>query len=85
MTNQRQIIEIALDGTVFLETVTTEVINGQASSPTTERRSFAPGSDVSGQPMLVQQACQTAWTDEVLAAFARRRDAAFASITPVAP
>jgi hypothetical protein len=76
MTHKRQTLEISIDGTVFVETESIEVINGQPSSPTVERRSFTPGSDVSDQTDLVKQACQTAWTDSIVSEFNSKLQAA---------
>lgn len=76
MTNKKQTLEIALDGTVFVETETVEVINGQASSPVIERRSFTPGSNVSDQTELVQQTCQAAWTESIVSEFQEKLQAA---------
>jgi hypothetical protein len=72
MNTQERTIEVARDGTVFVETTTYLA----AGNPTIERRSFTPGSDVSSQPELVQQACQVAWTEAVVAEFERRRNEA---------
>jgi hypothetical protein len=83
MTHKRQTLEIAIDGTVFVETESIDVINGQPSSPSIERRSFTPGSDVSDQTDLVQQACKTAWTDSIVSEFKRKLQAANNLASPV--
>lgn len=74
--------EIALDGTVFVETETQEEVNGQLSMPTIERRSFSPGSDVSGQDNEVRAVCATAWTDQVVAEFNAKREQRLENFLP---
>ncbi len=75
MNTQKRTIEVALDKTVFVETTTYH----DSGDSATERRSFTPGSDVSLQPAEVQQACQVAWTDAVVAEFERKRSAALSA------
>ena len=84
MTTQSRTFEIALDGTVFVETTTYPIIGGQESTPETMRRSFTPGSDVSEQPEEVQRVCRTAWTEAVVSEFERKRAEVMASLRPVA-
>jgi hypothetical protein len=43
--------------------------DGKEISKQYHRSSFAPESDVSGQPQNVQDICNIAWTDEVISAY----------------
>jgi hypothetical protein len=56
-------------GTVLVREVTRIIEDGKEISKQYHRSSFAPASDVSGQPANVQAICAAAWTPEVIAAY----------------
>jgi hypothetical protein len=62
-------ITVTENGTVLVREVTRIMEDGTEISKQYHRSSFAPASDVSGQPANVQAICATAWTPEVIAAY----------------
>ena len=62
-------ITITENGIVLVREVTRIMEDGAELSKQYHRSSFAPASDVSGQPPNVQAICATAWTPEVIAAY----------------
>lgn len=67
--SQETKLEIAGNGTVFVETITKILRDGVEVASTTARSSHEPGSDVSSLPQNVQDICAATWTPEVVAAF----------------
>ena len=62
-------ITVTENGIVFVREATRIMEDGNELSKTYHRTSFAPESDVSGQPQNVQDHCKLAWTPEVIAAY----------------
>jgi hypothetical protein len=62
-------LEIAGNGTVFVETTTRIMRDGVEIASTLNRTSYEPGSDVSKLPQNVQDICAAVWTQEVITAF----------------
>jgi hypothetical protein len=62
-------IEVVENGTVQVREATRIMKDGEQIAQTYHRISFAPASDVSGQPANVQAICAAAWTTEVIAAY----------------
>lgn len=62
-------IEVLSNGIVQVRQCTTITRNGEVVSRQFHRWSFAPGSDLTGQPSNVVAQCQAAWTPEVIAAY----------------
>jgi hypothetical protein len=62
-------VEVVENGTLQVRQVTRILEDGQQLSSSYHRWSFAPGSDVSGQPSNVQAIAAAAWTPEVIAAY----------------
>ena len=60
-------ITVTENGTVLVREATRIMEDGVELSKTYHRTSFAPESDVSGQPQNVQDHCKLAWTPEVIA------------------
>lgn len=70
-------IVVTENGVVLVREVTRVTDDGLVISETYRRASFAPGDDVSAQPMNVQVICGAAWTPEVVVAY----QASAASVT----
>ena len=68
-------ITITENGTVLVREATRIMEDGVELSKTYHRNSFAPESDVSGQPQNVQDHCNVAWTPEVIAAYKAQQEA----------
>ena len=62
-------VEVLENGTLQVREVTRILEDGKQLSSSYHRWSFAPGSDVSGQPANVQAIAAAAWTPEVIAAY----------------
>lgn len=62
-------ITVTENGTVLVREVTRILEDGKEISKQYHRSSFAPNSDVSGQPQNVQDICAVAWTPEVIQAY----------------
>jgi hypothetical protein len=62
-------IEVIENGTLQVRQVTRIMEDGKELSSSYHRWSFAPGSDVSGQPTNVQAIATAAWTPAVVAAY----------------
>ena len=62
-------IEVVENGIVQVREATRIIKDGEQIAQTYHRISFAPASDVSGQPANVQAIAQAAWTPEVIAAY----------------
>ena len=62
-------IEIVEGGTLQVRQATKIIEDGNELSKSYHRWSFAPGSDVTGQPSNVQAIAAAAWTAEVIAAY----------------
>jgi hypothetical protein len=62
-------ITVTENGTVLVREVTRIMEDGKEISKQYHRTSFAPESDVSGQPQNVQDICNIAWTEEVISAY----------------
>jgi hypothetical protein len=62
-------ITVTENGIVLVREVTRIMEDGKEISKQYHRSSFAPESDVSGQPQNVQDICNIAWTDEVISAY----------------
>ena len=68
-------ITVVENGTVLVREATRIIEDGNELSKTYHRNSFAPESDVSGQPQNVQDHCKLAWTPEVIAAYQAQQEA----------
>ena len=68
-------ITVTENGTVLVREVTRIMEDGKELSKQYHRSSFAPASDVSGQPQNVQDICNVAWTPEVIAAYQAQQEA----------
>jgi len=68
-------ITVIEDGTVLVREVTRIMEDGNELSKTYHRLSFAPSSDISAQPQNVQDICNVAWTEEVIAAYQAQQEA----------
>jgi hypothetical protein len=62
-------IEVVENGYLLVRQVTRILEDGNELSKSYHRSSFAPGSDVTGQPSNVQAISAAAWTAEVIAAY----------------
>ncbi len=62
-------ITVTENGTVLVREATRIMEDGVELSKTYHRTSFAPESDVSGQPQNVQDHCKLAWTPEIIASY----------------
>ena len=62
-------IEVVENGYLLVREVTKILEDGNLLSSTYHRSSFAPGSNVSGQPTNVQAIAAAAWTPAVIAAY----------------
>jgi hypothetical protein len=65
-------LEIAADGTVFVDTETDILRDGVKIASEVNRTGYHPGADVSSLPENIQAVCAAAWTPEVLAAWEQR-------------
>jgi hypothetical protein len=68
-------ITVTENGIVLVRETTTIKEDGVEISKKYHRSSFAPASDVSGQPANVQAICTAAWTPEVVAAYVAAQEA----------
>jgi hypothetical protein len=62
-------IEVVENGYLLVRQVTRILEDGNELSKSYHRSSFAPGSDVTGQPSNVQAIAAAAWTPAVIAAY----------------
>ena len=62
-------LEIAHDGTVFVNNEVTIFRNGIQVATENNRTGYSPGSDVSNLSLSIQAVCTATWTDEVIAAW----------------
>jgi hypothetical protein len=62
-------IEVVENGALQVREATRIMKDGEEIAKTYHRWSFAPGSDVSGQPANVQAIAAAAWTPEVISAY----------------
>lgn len=62
-------IEVVENGTLQVREATRIMKDGEQIAQTYHRTSFAPGSDVSGQPVNVQAVASAVWTPEVVSAY----------------
>jgi hypothetical protein len=62
-------ITVTENGIVLVRETTRIMEDGNEISKQYHRTSFAPESDVSGQPQNVQDICNIAWTEEVISAY----------------
>jgi len=62
-------ITVTENGIVLVREVTRIMEDGKELSKTYHRSSFAPASDVSGQPQNVQDICKAAWTPSIISAY----------------
>jgi len=67
-------LEIAANGTVFVETSTRILRDGKEIASTLDRTSYEPGANVSNLPQNVQDICAATWTPAVIAAFEQKRN-----------
>jgi hypothetical protein len=75
-------IEVVEDGTLQVREATRIMKNGEQIAQTYHRTSFAPGSDVSGQPANVQAVANAVWTPEVISAYQAQQAAVRQSDAP---
>ena len=68
-------ITVTENGIVLVRETTTIKEDGVEISKKYHRSSFAPASDVSGQPDNVQAICNVAWTPKVVAAYVDAQEA----------
>jgi hypothetical protein len=68
-------ITVTENGTVLVRETTRIFEDGVELSKQYHRTSFAPETDVSGQPQNVQDHCKLAWTPEVIAAYKAQQEA----------
>ena len=68
-------ITVTENGIVLVRETTTIKEDGVEISKKYHRNSFAPASDVSGQPDNVQAICNVAWTPKVVAAYVDAQEA----------
>ena len=62
-------ITVTEDGVVFYREATRIMEDGQQLSQTYHRTSLTPAQDLTGVPSNVVAICNTAWTDEIIAAY----------------
>lgn len=62
-------IEVLENGTLQVREVTRILKDGEVVASTFHRWSFAPGSDITAQPLNVQNIAQVVWTEEALQAY----------------
>lgn len=62
-------IEIASNGTVFVDTVTKIMRDGVEVANESNRTGYHPGADVSALPANIQAICNATWTPEVIEAY----------------
>jgi hypothetical protein len=62
-------ITVTENGIVLVREATRIMEDGKELSKTYHRASFAPESDVSGQPQNIQDICNISWTQEVISAY----------------
>lgn len=62
-------IEIASNGTVFVDTITKVRRDGTEIASESNRTGYHPGASVSSLPQYVQDVCTAVWTPEVIAAY----------------
>jgi hypothetical protein len=75
-------VEVVENGTLQVREATRIMKDGEEIAKTYHRWSFAPGSDVSGQPANVQAIAAAAWTAEVVAAYEAQQAEAQARMNP---
>ena len=68
-------ITVTENGIVLVREATTIKEDGVELSKQYHRTSFAPESDVSGQPSNVVAICNVAWTPEIIAAYKAQQEA----------
>jgi hypothetical protein len=73
-------IEVVENGTVQVRQVTRIMEDGKELSSSYHRWSFAPGDDVSEQPVNVQAIAAAAWTPAVIAAYQAQVEASQAAL-----
>ena len=62
-------ITVTENGIVLYREATRILKDGEQIAQTFHRSSLTPGQDLTGQPTNVAAICNTAWTDEVIAAY----------------
>jgi hypothetical protein len=62
-------ITVLENGVVLYREATRILKDGEQIAQTYHRSSLTPGQDLTGQPTNVAAICNTAWTDEVIAAY----------------
>ena len=67
-------IEIAANGTVFVDTITKIMRDGVEIARESNRTGYHPGADVKALPQNVQDICAAAWTPEVVDAYKKLQD-----------
>jgi hypothetical protein len=75
-------IEVVENGSLQVREATRIMKDGEEIAKTYHRWSFAPGSDVSGQPANVQAIATAAWTPEVISAYEAQQAEAQARMNP---
>jgi predicted metal-dependent TIM-barrel fold hydrolase len=75
-------ITVTENGIVLVRETTTIKEDGVEISKKYHRNSFAPASDVSGQPANVVAICNTVWTAEVVSAYQAQQAEAQARMNP---
>jgi hypothetical protein len=69
-------VEIAENGTVFVDTITKIMRDGIEVASESNRTGYHPGANVDALPENVQAICRAAWTPEVIASFQKTQAAA---------
>lgn len=59
-------IEIVENGTIQVREVTRILKDGELLASTFHRNSFPPGSDITSQPIHIQEISQIIWTSDVI-------------------
>ena len=77
ITKETNVDQITLteNGIVLYREATRLIEDGKELTKTYHRTSLTPGQDLAGQPAKVVAICQTAWTEEVIAAYQAQQEA----------
>ena len=67
-------ITVTENGIVLYREVTRLIEDGKELTKTYHRTSLTPGQDLTGQPEKVVAICNTAWTEEVIAAYQAQQE-----------
>ena len=65
-------ITVTENGIVLYREATRIIENGKELTKTYHRTSLVPGQDISSQPQKVQDICNAAWTEKVIASYQQK-------------